>query len=67
MCSSTPEHGCDERRDQTSSINGQVEDGEEGASLLLLLGTASSTGVVYKIILQVITFLMISSVINIME
>lgn len=28
--------GCDDSGQQTASIDGQVEDGEEGASLLLL-------------------------------
>lgn len=39
--------GCDESGQQTASINGQVEDGEEGASLLLLQDINNTTYLIY--------------------
>lgn len=39
-CGSTSENGSNQSGDETSSINGQVKDGEKGASLFLLWGTA---------------------------
>lgn len=36
-CSRASEDGGDDRGEQTACIDGQVEDGKEGASLLLLL------------------------------
>lgn len=40
MSSPTSEDGGDDSGQQTASIDGQVEDGEEGASLFLLLDTS---------------------------
>jgi len=39
MTSGTSEDGGDDGGQQTASVDGQVEDGEEDASLLLLLDT----------------------------
>lgn len=48
MVSGTSEDGGDDGGQQAASVDGQVEDGEEGASLLLLLDVAKKQGCIFS-------------------